>query len=897
MSDDNVSMDEKLNKLSVSIPNKTLHQYKTFNTQYIQWLQKNNLINGNGNGNDFKYDELPLDSILIHRFLLDNVITKITSFSNKFLILLKSYIKSFIFLNKICNIYRPDDKQQELDTSYLDHILNIHTHWFEINDQTLILPTLSIISYNSWNPYTPHLNKKNFKSSLEKLRFLIDYQLMTYLGANYPTRSSLKLLDLKCNDLNKLMLLCNFENDNEPARYLLPQLSPFLCPFTTLATYLFFKFYGVINVSKGDGFPNLFNEEYVESMTIISGRQIYNYPKEATLNNGYIAMFKYCNQPYKKKFHFDKILFEYPNLTDQQITQLQNETNFQDGIPFDFMTIFNWKNPYQPYNQFLTKDFFKERSQVKPPDSIIFKFFPEIEFYKQKKNYHKLSQVSKDLLKTLELLRLVMVSNLPIIHKTFPDHELFKNEIFEDTDILSFLNDSIFTVNDYTTNILPFKKLQNLTNEQLLKQLIEMPTTNTSQPATDLVLTQPTNTQDTPVISINDDMLDEFRKQNFQFVQFQTLSNFKTLISFLTKIFNNMSIKKSSKETISRQLALLNDSIIERINNSTPKDIKDYFLKKELIKHKSDQVVQYNDTVDKSMNENESESEFMPQPRLLADSDVSNSFLDDSQSDEDDDDNLSSDSESMQEELKIMVEQFVTSKVDKIVSQQLNNFENKLEYMVESLVEEKIENKLKNIDFTKYMSKRKASELDLDDSLQEDIDQPPMKLQRMNPYKKIIENSKYTIKNRESLVSANEHSQSTPKQQPVIHPVQTRGTSPIVSTSLSNRTFYMKENISSIDDVILEWFTPNPEMDNQCVHSMNKTHNKSWRTAFESLYKQRKQIVEFYVYLINTLQYDRYKAIDICNDVMEKNDLSLTDFSKFLKSWKKNHYSSFDGII
>ena len=107
----------------------------------------------------------------------------------------------------------------------------------------------------------------------------------------------------------------------------------------------------------------------------------------------------------------------------------------------------------------------------------------------------------------------------------------------------------------------------------------------------------------------------------------------------------------------------------------------------------------------------------------------------------------------------------------------------------------------------------------------------------------------------------------------------------------------MKEDISSIDDVILEWFTPNPDMDNQCVHSMNKTHNKSWRAAFESLYKQRKQIVEFYVYLINTVQYDRYKAIDVCNEVMEKHGLSLVEFSKFLKSWKKNHHSTFDGII
>ena len=867
---------DQLTALSESLPTKTLHQYKTFNTQYIQWLTKSDK-----NITTTTYDSLPLSSILIHRFLLDTIITK-TKYSNKLLPLLTSYINSFIFLQKICIIH--GNKQIDIDSNYLDSILNIHQHWFDLNDEVLNLPTLSIISFNAWNPFTPHLKKTHFKSTLEKLKFLVDFHLMTYLGANYSDRSMLKIHDLKCNDINKYQLVIDNNTNNltssklKPQRHLLPQNSPMLCPFTSLATYLFFKFYGVIDSSKGDGFPNLFNEELISSMTIINGRLLSNYPKDSTLNSAYISMFKYCNQPYKRKNYFDTIAFPYPDFTQEQIDLMNKESSFIDGIPFDITAVFNMRSPYQPYNSFNVNDFFKERGQVKPPESIVFQFFQEIEFYKQRKNYNKLTIVSRNLLKTLEMIRLIFVANLPIIHKTFPDHDLFKHSIFENTDIISFLNDSIFQTNNISNKFLPLVNLNNVDDEQLMKQLIEMAPSNivSQQSPTALAST----TMPIPSVSISDDVLDEFRKQNFQFVQFQTLSNFKTLISFLTKIFDNMTIKRSSKETISKQLTLLNDSIIERINNSTPKDIKDYFLKKELIRHKSEQLIQYDDENNNNNNKNDDNvdggndtSMMLPLRRLLSDSDESgaSSF---------DEEEPLSDTESMQEELKSMVEEFVTSKVDRIISQHLSNFENKLDYIVDSLVDEKIDKKLQKIDFTKYIPKRKISDLEMNESL-DDIQ--PLKVHHTNPYKKIIQESKFTIKNTDSILTSND-SHSTPKRT-TLTPEQQR------------QFFSMNENITDIDDVILEWFTPNPNMGNQCVHSMNKTHDKSWRTEFESLYKQRKQIVEFYVYLINTVKYDRYKAIDVCNEIMEKNHLSIKELSKFLKSWKKNHLSSFDGII
>ncbi|GAV56287.1 hypothetical protein ZYGR_0BB00640 [Zygosaccharomyces rouxii] len=104
--------------------------------------------------------------------------------------------------------------------------------------------------------------------------------------------------------------------------------------------------------------------------------------------------------------------------------------------------------------------------------------------------------------------------------------------------------------------------------------------------------------------------------------------------------------------------------------------------------------------------------------------------------------------------------------------------------------------------------------------------------------------------------------------------------------------FKLDPDIDSVEAVILEWFTPNPTMGNECVHSMNKK-DKSWRNGFESLYKERKTIVEFYIYLVNHRGMDRYKAVDLCERIRGGGD--LTDFAQVVRDWKREH-ETFDGL-
>lgn len=104
--------------------------------------------------------------------------------------------------------------------------------------------------------------------------------------------------------------------------------------------------------------------------------------------------------------------------------------------------------------------------------------------------------------------------------------------------------------------------------------------------------------------------------------------------------------------------------------------------------------------------------------------------------------------------------------------------------------------------------------------------------------------------------------------------------------------FRLDPDIDSVEAVILEWFTPNPVMGNECVHSMNKK-DKSWRSGFEPLYKERKTIVEFYIYLVNHRGMDRYKAVDFCERIRGGGD--LTDLAQLVRDWKREH-ETFDGL-
>lgn len=105
-------------------------------------------------------------------------------------------------------------------------------------------------------------------------------------------------------------------------------------------------------------------------------------------------------------------------------------------------------------------------------------------------------------------------------------------------------------------------------------------------------------------------------------------------------------------------------------------------------------------------------------------------------------------------------------------------------------------------------------------------------------------------------------------------------------------SFSLDPALESIEDVVLEWFTPNPRMGGQCVHSMNKS-GSAWRQGCEPLYRQRKAIVELYIHLVNKRGMDRFEAVAFCERLRGGGDLH--ELAETLREWKKSH-GSFDGL-
>lgn len=190
-----------------------------------------------------------------------------------------------------------------------------------------------------------------------------------------------------------------------------------------------------------------------------------------------------------------------------------------------------------------------------------------------------------------------------------------------------------------------------------------------------------------------------------------------------------------------------------------------------------------------------------------------------------------------EEELKAMVEQLVNAQI----KAQVGALESRLENLVDSKIDSKLE---------KLLGKRKAEETGDGRGIEKKL--------RPEPYV-------------EASPPSEESSSSPPSGAPV---------------------FRLDPDIDSIEAVVLEWFTPNPTMGNECVHSMNKK-DKSWRSGFEPLYKERKAIVEFYIHLVNHRGMDRYKAVDLCERIRGGGD--LTDFAHTVRDWRREN-ETFDGL-
>ncbi|CAI4063605.1 hypothetical protein SUVZ_07G3710 [Saccharomyces uvarum] len=932
-----MSSKDKFQELVDSLKPRTAHQYKTYYTKYIQWCQLNQIIPTpeDDSTNSVPYKDLPISAELIHWFLLDTLITD-DKFEEKQeeeeeeedfddeeessfkIATLKKIIGSLNFLSKLCKVH--NNPNANIDTKYLELVTKLHTHWLDSqkaitanetnNTNTQVLcPPLLKVSLNLWNPQTNHLSEKFFKTCSEKLRFLVDFQFRSYLNLSFEERSEIRFGSLKVGHTDKDSIVYHKtthskENKDIPSHHqlvaLLPQDCPFICPQTTLAAYLYLRFYGIPSVSKGDGFPNLNDDEdgsLLQDLPILRGKSLTTYPKEETFSNYYTTVFRYCHLPYKRREYFKKSNLVYPTWDENLFENFFDEKAhgnwleqpeafaFPDRIPFDFKRVMNFKSPYTSYSKPSDKD------PLSPPKDLLVQIFPEIDEYKRH-GYNDLSQDAKEFLELMEKLRERLLNNLPWIFKYFPNHDIFQDPIFGNSDFQSYFNDK--TIHSKGPNTLPFgilpgfnKIYKNESNfcNLLIEPPSQLASLTTSNP--DSRVSQRAESEGPSQMAQIDTahMSELLKEQSFEFVQFQTLSNFHILLSMFNKIFEKLEMKKSSRGYILHQLNLFKDTLNDRIKkskiNDSDKFIRDIQpIKKEEITTNGDEPNSLRRTK-------------RPKPiRLLSIADSSdesstedsNVFKRDGVANGDDDADEENEDENdpeMQEQLKSMINELINSKINTFLQDQMEQFELKLNASLDKILEDKVARIIEQ-KFSTYATplstlKRSQPHVAEDDDIAFDID--------------ISKKPRFSGKYAEPVKDNDDR-----------QPVSSTASPPLEQDQQENKDadeqpFMLDSSIDTIEGIILEWFTPTPKYGNQCVHSMNKSGNKSWRANCETLYKERKSIVEFYIHLVNHENLDRYKAVDICEKIRDQNEGSFSRLAKFLKKWRHEHHNSFDGLL
>lgn len=894
-----LQIEQKVKSLVDSLSSRTAHQYKSYYSKYIKWCEDEKLITTTDKEHVL-YKELPISSKLFHCFLLDVFITNSDSTTHDDdddddsqlsaenisikVGTLKKIISSLKFLTKLCGIHG-NTATEKVDEKYFELIIKLHSHWYSnvinINNtvsMTNTYPAILKVSINLWNSQTLNLSEKSFKTCLEKLRFLVDFHFTSYLNLSYSTRSGIKLADLKANsDVNLLTLDIQQDSKLSPM-VLLPQCCPFLCPLTSLAAYLYLRFYGIKNIYKGDGFPDVSNSiqqtktDYNNAaklsanvvhwldLPLIRGKSPLDYPKDETMSSYYSTIFRYCHLPYKRREYFQENQIQFPTWSKDEYEELESMSqgisrdSFKYQVPFDFMKIMNHKSPYVSYST--TDSSLVDADKL--PSELLVQLFPEIEQYKRHGDI--LSKDAKEFISFMETLRNSLLKSLPWISHFFPHHDIFKDSIFLNSDFQSYFQEVVGESRKNNPTIsLPFDILpgfDKFTENNIYNILIEPPFKANIASGNSLVTLSSVPSGILMNSGLSNSITSDLMEQAFQLVQYQTSSNFKLLLASLSKTFNKLEMKKSSKEYMVEQMNILENSLTEKIGSVKASDI--------LILHKSDSKAQVKLEHDPKKIKRKEKQRATGRVGLL---DLDSSEGDDSGSDESDTDDNDEEDADMQEELKFMVNELVGEKVRMTFKTQMEQFEKKLTTVVENMVGIVVEEKVNDI-LEEKLNKMESR-----------ISETILKRNINDVYKEHVIDVSPNKKEKLADIPINE----------------------LVSGALHKAvsTFFINSNINTIEDIILEWFTPNPELDDECIHSMNKAYGKEWRSGFESLYKERKIIIELYIYLVNRKELDRYAAVQICESLRKQtdsDDTSITALAKFLKIWKKQHNSSFEGI-
>lgn len=629
----------------------------------------------------------------------------------------------------------------------------------------------------------------------------------------------MKLGQLQLSNDGTLLLL-DRRNPNAPTPAsqrlaLAPHPIVWVCPLVTVAAYLYLRFYGVPKSYKGDGFPDIHNSDDFAYMPLVRGKSLDKYPREETMTNYYAHVFRYCHLPYKRREYFyNKSVdyCQYPIVRDSDSQQLQTlsqgkqELYFPQNIPIDFLRHMNHFPVYEPPTA-------PSNAQFQDiPKSLLVQVFPEIEEYKR--SSEPLSEQAKQFLDVLQLLRDCLVKALPLIYHFFPEHDLFKDPIFQGPEFQVYFHENIeqlrskVQLQNYDPAVFGLKESD--------RDLVPRP-----EPVQTFTSTNPD--------SDTSDLQTYLRDQTFRMVQFQTVTNFHLLLQSLSRIFEKLETKKSNREYIIHQLESLEQTLQDRIAKTTPSDVK-----KEEEVHGVEEEAAVDIPVDQPPHK---------QPIFDSDAEDDADYEEEGENKKDFNDDDEADP-NLQHELQALVSEVMDSKLKAAVEKQTLDIERHIHSIIQTQVKDEVRSQLAHL---------------LNQQSSTPTPQP---------------SQQPTLITQKRLREENEpHGGSTAA------------------------SFTLSPNLTSIEDVILEWFTPDPEKGNDCVHTMNKKYGKTWRENKHELariYRQRKLIIEFYICLVNQRQMDRYEAVAACEKM--RNNASLQEFSNKLRDWKKHHDNSFDGL-
>lgn len=1025
-----ITRKQKLQRLHNSTAKRLTTVYKTYLIYYGNWCKNNDLLvkyadqfqplsndndndnnnntdnNNTDNNNDSQqnddilnddeaviYKNLPISSQLIHQFLIENVIQKFKSKCNEdesITDVLSRWVNGFIFISKLCDIYgNLMIKRNRLDEDYLFNMIQLHTY---ANDPTKHIPCYKI-SINSWNSNTKSLNSIVFKTANEKLKFLVDFHITTYLRLTFKERSQIRLCSFQLLNNTKIILdtkyskdlailyydlsLDNFSKEVRKPLALLPHENPFLCPYTTLAASLFLRFYGIRYFSKGEGFPNLYDPNEVANLYLLSSKYESKYPKESMIGSYYSNMFKYCDIPYKKKYYFEKLYPVYPTWTSNLYFGKFEELFSNDKVPWDYMNILNGYNPYCE----TTRIKLGTESNI-PSRDIISSVFPEIEIYRG--NWNQLSTDSKRFIEMLEVIRLKFVLDLPVIYKIFPEHDIFMHPIFKEPRLQYYLNGIqlqdheplFFKVNWTLDNDGPnesslFNLYEGLVDQPSFLSNIDLPEVNVKSLNLDIkrsnsfdegksmqkqsgssdmfqfpvrFLDKPQkNTEEVikkaPIelkVSPNmDELSEQLREENFKFIQIQTLNNFQGFIDLLSDIFAYLPLKSSSKMEIDKIMNEYVEVLNSKLKATTPTNIKQYLstnksFKKKGSRRKNTSLIELEDSGSNSDDDHrvplpilkrekssslfrvfsvsghssdEDEEKISEEPLTggKKDKQTRHRNTEDRQDEnekkeeESNNDSEEDDQSDQEEQLKDMIDELVTTKVSILLKRQMNMLENKMEKIVDSLIESKLNQKINY--FIEHRLKRSVDEY----LKQNELDMIPSKR-----IKVMESNFAQRVQNKATALSLNGGTRTTESPNDINSDYSITESTPVSiknfqdTNSVSNSdnynsfSFHMQPSINDIQDVIIEWFSPNPAMNNECVHSMDNKYGRAWRSKNDHLYQIREHIVDYYVYLTTIEALDNLQAIAYCKKLQGQR--TIEEFSNFLEIYKNSHHGSFEGL-